>query len=543
MTMVLSFRQRTGSGSTPRLAGICGSDLSTIDGAASRYFEDFVSFPFVPGHEVVADTADGRRVVLEPVLGHECRGFAPPFDGARPADGNDYRHLTCGHLEPGLQTGFCESTGGGWSTEFVAHPSQLHEVPDWMSDELAVVMEPVAGGVHAALRAGVEDGATVAVIGAGAMGLVTVAALRHLTSPGSIMIGAKYPIQRQLAEEFGADVVCAPNELTRAVRRATGSFMVGDRLSGGADVVIDAVGSQESIEAAIGMCRPRGRVLLLGMPGVVELDLTAVASRDRVDRCVHLRHRGAHRRAPHQQLRLGVRARWQGSVRQAVVGDVSVGPLCGRDCPRSRSWLRGAVSRVRHAQREATLRRVTAATLRRVTRSDGSRSVEPNQGFTSSSRRSGQTTPMAVTETAAPSLDDETTAALTLFNYYVDAYRERTRREKRIKKAERAKDEAAAAVRNAKGAEETAAAEAAYREAQEAFRKIRDGEEPEAQLRRTKPRPRKQRLRKPLPAPADDTPAEEAAPEDAPAMETDRTDDDAEDAAEASDSADAGEEQ
>lgn len=264
----------------PRLAGICGSDLSTIDGHASRYFEDFVSFPFVPGHEVVADTADGRRVVLEPVLGHECRGFEPPFAGARPADGDDYRHLTCGHLEPGLQTGFCESTGGGWSTEFVAHPSQLHEVPDWMSDELAVVMEPVAGGVHAALRAGVEDDATVAVIGAGAMGLVTVAALRHLTAPGSIMIGAKYPIQRQLAEEFGADVVCAPNELSRAVRRATGSFMIGDRLSGGADIVIDAVGSEESIEAAIGMCRPRGRVLLLGMPGVVELDLTALWHRE-----------------------------------------------------------------------------------------------------------------------------------------------------------------------------------------------------------------------------------------------------------------------
>lgn len=264
----------------PRLAGICGSDLATIDGHASRYFEDFVSFPFVPGHEVVADTADGRRVVLEPVLGHECRGFEPPFAGARPADGDDYRHLTCGHLEPGLQTGFCESTGGGWSTEFVAHPSQLHEVPDWMSDELAVVMEPVAGGVHAALRAGVEDGATVAVIGAGPMGLVTVAALRHLTSPGSIMIGAKYPIQRQLAEEFGADVVCAPNELARAVRRTTGSFMIGERLSGGADIVIDAVGSQESIEAAIGMCRPRGRVLLLGMPGVVELDLTALWHRE-----------------------------------------------------------------------------------------------------------------------------------------------------------------------------------------------------------------------------------------------------------------------
>ncbi|MCP5067814.1 MAG: zinc-binding dehydrogenase, partial [bacterium] len=264
----------------PRLAGICGSDLSTIDGGASLYFDDFVSFPFVPGHEVVAETADGGRVILEPVLGHLSRGFEPPFEGASPADGNDYRHLTCGHLEPGLQTGFCESTGGGWSTELVAHPSQLHDVPDWMSDELAVTIEPVAGGVHAALRAGVADGDTVAVIGAGAMGLVTVAALKHFTEAGSILIGAKYPVQRDLAEEFGADVVCAPGELTRAVRRATGSFMIGERLSGGADVVIDAVGSEESIEAAISICRPRGRVVLLGMPGVVDVDLTPLWHRE-----------------------------------------------------------------------------------------------------------------------------------------------------------------------------------------------------------------------------------------------------------------------
>ena len=213
-------------------------------------------------------------------LGHAARGFPLPFDGAAPADGNDYRHLTCGHLEPGLQTGFCESTGGGWATEFVAHDSQLHDVPDWMSDEIAVTVEPVAGGVHAALRAGVEDGDTVAVIGAGPMGLVTVAALRNFTDPGSIMIGAKYPVQRDLAAEFGADVVSSPDELSRAVRRATGSFMVGPRLSGGADVVIDAVGSAESISQAIGLCRPRGRVVLLGMPGVIDIDLTPVWHRE-----------------------------------------------------------------------------------------------------------------------------------------------------------------------------------------------------------------------------------------------------------------------
>ena len=64
----------------PRLAGICGSDLSTIDGKASRYFEPIVSFPFVPGHEVVADRtgADGTdRVVLGPVLGCVTRGISP----------------------------------------------------------------------------------------------------------------------------------------------------------------------------------------------------------------------------------------------------------------------------------------------------------------------------------------------------------------------------------------------------------------------------------------------------------------------------------
>ena len=264
----------------PRLAGICGSDLSTVEGHVSRYFEDFVSFPFVPGHEIVADTADGRRVVVEPVLGHEARGFDPPFPDAAPGDGDDYRHLTCGHLEPGIQTGFCESTGGGWSTELVAHRSQLHEVPDWMSDELAVLLEPAAGGVHAALRGRVAEGDTVAVIGAGTMGLVTVAALRHLTPAGSVMIGARYPVQRELAADFGADVVVAPGELARSVRRATGSFMVGPRLSGGADVVVDAVGSAASIEEAIGLCRPRGRVVLLGMPEVVEVDLTALWHRE-----------------------------------------------------------------------------------------------------------------------------------------------------------------------------------------------------------------------------------------------------------------------
>ncbi len=79
----------------------------------------------------------------------------------------------------------------------------------------------------------------------------------------------------------------------------------------------------------------------------------------------------------------------------------------------------------------------------------------------------------------APTLDDETAAALTLFNTYVEADRERRKREQALTKAERAKDDAAAAVRSldssqASAAEKTAA-EAAYREAAETLKRLRDG--------------------------------------------------------------------
>src|SRR3712207_5015195 len=90
----------------PRLAGICGSDLATIDGRSSRYFEPIVSFPFVPGHEVVADLGPAGpddRVVVEPVLACAARGINPPCRGC--ADGHIDRceRIAFGHLKPGLQ--------------------------------------------------------------------------------------------------------------------------------------------------------------------------------------------------------------------------------------------------------------------------------------------------------------------------------------------------------------------------------------------------------------------------------------------------------
>ena len=264
----------------PRLSGICGSDLSTIACETSLYFEPLVSFPFVLGHEIVGDLEDGTRVVIDAVLGHAARGETPPHIEAAPGDGNDYGHSIAGHLKAGIQTGNCASTGGGWSTELVVHESQIHPVPESFSDEAAVLVEPCASGYHTALKAVAGEVDIAVVIGAGTIGLCALAALRKVAPGATIIAAAKHPEQRSFAEELGADVVAKPSELRRAVRRASGCRMTGELLSGGADVTIDAVGSAASLTDAIAVTRPRGRIVLSGMPGSVQVDLAPVWHRE-----------------------------------------------------------------------------------------------------------------------------------------------------------------------------------------------------------------------------------------------------------------------
>ena len=274
-----------------RLAGICGSDLSMIEGHASMYFDDVVSFPFVPGHEVVGELDDGTKVALEPVLGHAARGFPLPFADAAPGDGDDYGHLIssnfpAGTIGPGIQTGFCCSTGGGWSPEFVAHESQLHRLDPETPDERAVLIEPLAGGIHAALLAARGESANgvdepiIAVLGAGTMGLAAIAGLVRYVPSARVVVGARYDHQQRAAKALGAQEVVPAAELSRAIRRLDGCRMIGDALSGGAHTVVDAVGSAASITECLRITRPRGRMVLMGMPSDVTLDLTGLWHRE-----------------------------------------------------------------------------------------------------------------------------------------------------------------------------------------------------------------------------------------------------------------------
>ncbi len=283
----------------PRLSGICGSDLGIITGSTSLYFSALSSMPFVPGHEVVADlltacgdVPQGSRVVVDPVLSCAARDLEP-CGPCSLGQTNRCDRVTVGQLSPGLQTGFCADTGGGWGEQMIVHTSQVHVVPDDLPDERAVLVEPLACAVHTARRAAVRPGDSVLVSGAGSVGLLAVLALRRLTEAGRITVVAKHDAQARLARAFGADEVVRPSSAMSLVRRATRAMRVsstksedgsgavpavlarskmgrdagaGAFLLGGVAVALDAVGSPASQDMVMRSTRAGGRVVLSGMP-------------------------------------------------------------------------------------------------------------------------------------------------------------------------------------------------------------------------------------------------------------------------------------
>src|SRR5260370_72456 len=230
----------------PTLSGICGSDLAAIGGHAALYLDPLTSYPFLPGHEGGGTLDDGARVGIETALGGAVGGGGPPCARCAQGPPGPFYNVTEGRIQVGLQTGYCADTGGGWGEVLVAHPSQLHAVPTSLSDEAAVLIEPFACCVHAALRGGASTDDVVVVSGAGTIGLLTVAAIKLFTPPRRLIAIAKHPTQRDLARKLGADQVIKPSEVLQRVRFPTGArrlhAMSRSLLLGRADVPFERVG-------------------------------------------------------------------------------------------------------------------------------------------------------------------------------------------------------------------------------------------------------------------------------------------------------------
>jgi threonine dehydrogenase-like Zn-dependent dehydrogenase len=274
-----------------RYAGICGSDLGLISLEPSTALAGVSSFPFIMGHENVGTLGElgaevegfavGDRVVVEPLLGCVARGFADCCSPCARGDPAVCERRTDGAVAAGPMTGFCSTTGGSWSSTFVAHQSQLVRVPDGVSDENALLVEPFATGLRAVLRNKPSADAQALVLGSGVVGICVVAALRRFCDCIGIAVVAKHPFQADLARRYGADVVVPPgnDEMLADVlgARLHPYLMASSLVSGGANVVYDCVGGDASLDTAVRFTREGGSTVLLGQVGIPRaIDWTSV---------------------------------------------------------------------------------------------------------------------------------------------------------------------------------------------------------------------------------------------------------------------------
>ena len=218
-------------------AGICGSDMSGFLGHSRRRIP-----PLVLGHELVGRKADGKRVVANPLI--SC-GRCPACLGGAQNLCSSWRLL-------GM-----DQTSGCYQ-EFVAIPeSQVYEIPDHLSDERAVVAEPLANIVHLFRIAAPLPFFRMGIVGGGTMGSLALLTAKRL-GVREVLIEDVNDVRLQTLRGMGATL--AVNVSTEEGR------MDARRFAGqGLDLVLDASGVGPARQAAFDLCRPGGLVVLLGM--------------------------------------------------------------------------------------------------------------------------------------------------------------------------------------------------------------------------------------------------------------------------------------
>jgi 2-desacetyl-2-hydroxyethyl bacteriochlorophyllide A dehydrogenase len=240
-------------------AGVCGSDLH-----AARGHHPFVSLPYRPGHEVVGviettgsaavGWTPGQRVIVTPYL--------PCWKCKMCVSGRE-------NLCENLQFFGCGYPQGGMADHFTLAADRLYPVPDDLDDHTAALVEPLSTPVHAVRLAGDVAGRSVAVLGAGTIGLFTLAVLRA-RGAGKVISTDPNPGKRERAAALGADATIDARspDVAGQVRRALG---------GSADIVFDCVAVQSSMDQAIAIADKGGTVVVVGVPaGEVTVPLPLV---------------------------------------------------------------------------------------------------------------------------------------------------------------------------------------------------------------------------------------------------------------------------
>jgi len=184
--------------------------------------------------------------------------------------------------------GYHRSLPGGWGEEILAHRSQLFPVDDTLEDHAAVLVEPLAVGMHAVLNRGPRDASEpVLVLGSGPIALGVVWALRATGFTGEVYAQTKRRHEAELARLMGASQVISPGDEAREALVGTGAQaympLVGDEVysGGGFPLVYDCVGSGQTLSQAMRYATPRGCIVMLGCAAQIpRLDLTFIWARE-----------------------------------------------------------------------------------------------------------------------------------------------------------------------------------------------------------------------------------------------------------------------
>jgi L-iditol 2-dehydrogenase len=234
------------------MVGVCGSDVHYYE--TGRIGSQVVEYPFIVGHECTATVEGvggavrgvkaGERVVVDPAIScHECEQCRTG------------RENTCRNLK------FlgCPGQVEGCLREYLVMPEDCcYKMTEQISFEHGVLCEPLAIGLYAVKGAGLSSESKIAILGAGPIGLSCMV-MAGRENVNACYVTEKIEERMEVAKQRGASWVGNPEK----------QDVVGEILKlvpEGMDVVFECAGEQETIDEALELVKPGGKIMLIGIP-------------------------------------------------------------------------------------------------------------------------------------------------------------------------------------------------------------------------------------------------------------------------------------
>jgi L-iditol 2-dehydrogenase len=241
--------------------GICGSDVHYY--LEGRIGHQIVSDPIIMGHEFSAFIAgigegvtgfeEGQLVTVEP--GISC---------------GKCEHCIHGHPNLCPDVRFCGTPpiNGVFADYSVMPAENCYHLPPGFSADDAAMLEPLGVAIHTIDLAKLKPGSTVAILGAGPIGLLC-AAVARVAGASGIYMTEPLAYRRKFASQYSATAVFDPDtqDVVTEINKATQGR--------GVDIAIEAAGASGTPQQGASICRPGGKLILAGIPAEDSLSLNA----------------------------------------------------------------------------------------------------------------------------------------------------------------------------------------------------------------------------------------------------------------------------